>query len=73
MDERDCSVLNRQLAATEKAIAHVHRADPLLYAELFKLRNRLQRHAERVDADSSLTRAGAERVRGRVFETVRVR
>jgi hypothetical protein len=62
MDEQDCFLLNRQLGATEKAMAHAHRADPLLYAELFKLHNRLQRRAARGDADSSLTRAGAEGV-----------
>jgi hypothetical protein len=65
MNEWDCSVVNRQLAATEKAMKRAHRVDPLQYAELFKLHTRLQRHAERVDADSSLTRATAERVTAR--------
>ena len=60
MEEQDCSLLNRQLGATEKAMAHAHRADPLLYAELFKLHNRLQRRAQWVDAGSSLTRAVGE-------------
>ena len=60
MDEWDSSALNQQLAAIEQAMAHAHRTDPLRYAELFKLHHRLQRQAEGVDADSSLTRAGRE-------------
>jgi len=62
MDEWDSSVPNRQLAAVEKATAYAHayRAEPLRYAELFKLEHRLKRQAEAVDADSSLTRAGPD-------------
>lgn len=58
MDEWESSVLNQQLAALEKAMAHAYRADRLRYAELFKLHKRVQRQAERVDADSGLIRAG---------------
>jgi hypothetical protein len=60
MDEWDSSVLNERLAAVEKAEAHAYRVDPLRYAALFKLHKRLQRRAERLDADSGLTRAGSE-------------
>jgi hypothetical protein len=60
MDEGESSVLNLRLAPIEKAMAHTYHADPLRYAELFELHNRLQRQAERLDADSGLTRAGPD-------------
>jgi hypothetical protein len=53
-------VLNQQLAAIEKTMAHAYRTDPLRYAQLFKLHHRLQQQAEDADADLSLTRAGPE-------------
>jgi hypothetical protein len=62
MDESDSSMLNQRIAAIEKATAHAHayRAQPLRYAELFKLHDRLKRQAAGADADSGLTRAGPE-------------
>jgi hypothetical protein len=65
MDGSDSSLLNQRLAAVERAMAHACRADPLRYVELFKLHDRLQRQAERADADSSLTRAGPEQAGAR--------
>jgi hypothetical protein len=66
MEEWDSSELSRQLAATERALANAHAcSDPLLYAAVFKLHNRLRRQAERVDADFSLTRDAPEYAVGR--------
>jgi hypothetical protein len=60
MDELDHPVLNQQLAAIEKAMTNAYPADPIRYAKLFMLHNRLQRRAQWVDAGSSLTRAVGE-------------
>src|SRR5262249_55774211 len=60
MDELDHPVLNQKLAAIEKAMTNAYPADPIRYAKLFKLHNRLQRRAQWVDAGSSLTRAVGE-------------
>jgi hypothetical protein len=54
--DRDAAWLSQQLGVIEKALMRVRRIDPLRYAEMFKLHERLRRDAEVGDADAAVSR-----------------
>ncbi len=63
MDD-DVASLNGLLGVVDRAMRRAYHIDPLLYAEMFELRTKLEREASRADADVDLARArGHARVR----------
>jgi hypothetical protein len=56
MDE-DVASLNGLLGVVDRAMRRAYHIDPLLYAEMFELRTKLEHEASRADADVDLSRA----------------
>jgi hypothetical protein len=61
--------LNELLGVVDRAMRRAYHVDPLLYAEMFELRTKLEHEATQVDADADLSRA-RRRVRTRVHTHV---
>jgi hypothetical protein len=52
--------LNELLGVVDRAMRRAYHVDPLLYAEMFELRAKLEHDAARADADADLSRARAD-------------
>ena len=61
----DAASLNGLLAVVDRAMRRAYHVDPLLYAEMFELRTKLEQDASRADADVDLSRA-RRHARGRI-------
>ena len=64
MDD-DVASLNGLLGVVDRAMRRAYHVDPLLYAEMFELRTKLEHEASRADADVDLSRT-RRRARGRI-------